>query len=73
MFQFPGDGMRIVIKSEQCTACGVCVSYCPDAFTFDRRGKVAIRYWEIPVGLEKDCSQIAEICPENALEVIYFV
>lgn len=64
--------MRVIIRPEQCSRCGVCVSFCPDVFTFDRKGKIALRYWEIPVGLEKECSQLAEICPQEALELVYF-
>lgn len=64
--------MRGEIKSDRCSGCGVCVSLCPDVFTFDRKGKAVIRYWEIPVGFEQDCQQIAAICPEEAFEIIYF-
>jgi ferredoxin len=64
--------MRVEIKSGQCTGCGVCVSLCPDVFSFDKKGKAETRYWEIPVGFEQDCSQVAAICPEEALEIIYF-
>ncbi|NLW32344.1 MAG: ferredoxin [Fibrobacter sp.] len=62
--------MKIVIKHEECNRCGVCVSFCPEVFHFDRKGKVTVRYWELPVGLEGDCKKVSEICPQDAIEVI---
>ena len=62
--------MRIVINQKCCSGCGVCVSFCPDAFRFDRQGKVVVRYWELPSGLEPDCKKATEICPQDAMDLV---
>ncbi|NLG15917.1 MAG: ferredoxin [Fibrobacter sp.] len=62
--------MRISINQECCTGCGVCVSYCPDAFRFDRKGKVVVRYWDVPVNIEQDCKEASEICPGEAIDIV---
>lgn len=66
-----GASMRIIIRSERCDKCGVCVSYCPEAFKIDRKGNVSVNYWELPVGLEQECGQAAQLCPQDAIEIIY--
>ncbi|MCK4307985.1 ferredoxin [candidate division WOR-3 bacterium] len=57
--------MRIKIKEEECTGCGVCESMCPDVFKVgdDEKAKVLT-----PEGCNDcDCQEVAESCPAEAI------
>jgi len=56
---------RPVIDHEKCVACGLCVSYCPEA-AVDRRGDSKP---EIDYRFCKGCGVCANECPQKAIEM----
>jgi 4Fe-4S ferredoxin len=67
---------EIILKAEQCSACGWCAINCPfGALEFKINGeKVAVERWllqEVKVHLEKCmcCGRCEEVCPRGAIEV----
>ena len=61
-----GIDMKAVIDKNTCTACGLCVSTCPEVFDLD--GDVAtVKVQPVPAAAEATCRQAAEECPVNAI------
>jgi len=68
---------KIVIDTERCKGCGLCVEVCPNqrieiADTLNKKGYYAARFKENPKKGEKGCTgcaQCALVCPEVAIEV----
>ncbi|NLE02310.1 MAG: ferredoxin [Fibrobacter sp.] len=61
--------MKLSINHQRCSKCGVCVSLCPDLFSFDRKGQIITRHGPVPQNLEHECRQTSEICPLDAIEI----
>jgi pyruvate ferredoxin oxidoreductase delta subunit len=57
--------LKPVIDHEKCVACGLCVSYCPEA-AIDRRGD---KKPEIDYRFCKGCGVCANECPQKAIEM----
>ena len=54
--------------NENCIACGLCPSICPEVFTMSDAG-VAVAREDVPSGQEGLTREAAESCPVDAIEV----
>jgi len=54
--------------TEDCTACGLCPSICPEVFEMgDDIAEVKVD--EVPADAEQACREAAESCPVQAIEI----
>lgn len=59
--------MKVFVNQELCIACGLCVSGCPEVFSFNADG-VAESAGEIPEGQVAAVESVKIYCPTSAIE-----
>lgn len=60
--------MKVHVDQDLCISCGLCVSSCPDVYTWNDEEKAEAKTEEVPEE-QKECAQeAAEGCPTDAIE-----
>ncbi len=60
--------MKVVINTDTCIACSVCVSMCPEVFEISG-DTVITKVDEIPSDLEESVRDAANSCPTDAISI----
>ncbi len=54
--------------NENCIACGMCVSVCPEVFSMSDEGYAVAIEEDVPTEVEDSAHEAAEGCPVDAIE-----
>ena len=54
--------------NENCIACGMCVSICPEVFSMGDEGFAVAVDGDVPSDVEDSAHEAAESCPVDAIE-----
>jgi ferredoxin len=64
--------MRAMVIQNKCESVGMCVKTCPYVFRFQEGSKKAtVIVDEVPPHLERKCLKAADLCPNNAIVVLF--
>lgn len=56
--------------NENCIACGMCVSVCPEVFSMSDEGHAVAIEGDVPTEVEDSAREAAEGCPVDAIEEV---
>ncbi|NLM37423.1 MAG: ferredoxin [Firmicutes bacterium] len=59
--------MKTKVDPELCIACGLCISTCPDVYSWDDDGKAQAVEETVPQEQESCAEEAAENCPTSAI------
>jgi ferredoxin len=59
--------LKTKIDPDLCIACGLCISICPDVYTWDDNGKAVAVQTQVPEDQEACAEEAAENCPTDAI------
>ena len=62
--------MKIKLHTEFCIASGACVLECPEVFSQDDDGQVALLVDEPPEHLHAKARRAAAVCPVTVIEIV---
>ncbi|WP_407926910.1 ferredoxin [Capillibacterium thermochitinicola] len=62
-----GDHLKTKVDPELCIACGLCISMCPDIYSWDDDGKAHAIEGPVPEDQESCAEEAAENCPTSAI------
>lgn len=61
--------MKAIVNKDECIACGLCVSICPEVFEFEADGKAGVVIDEVPKESTDGAIEAQEGCPTSAISV----
>ncbi|HBL35875.1 MAG TPA: ferredoxin [Firmicutes bacterium] len=59
--------MKTKVEPDLCIACGLCISSCPEIYTWDDDGKAVAVQAQVPEGQETCAEEAADNCPTDAI------
>jgi ferredoxin len=59
--------LKTKIDPDLCIACGLCISICPDVYTWDDNGKAVAVQAQVKEDQETCAEEAAENCPTDAI------
>lgn len=62
-----GDPLKTKVDPNLCIACGLCVSMCPDLYSWGDDGKAEAIEESVPEEHEACAAEAAENCPTDAI------
>jgi ferredoxin len=61
--------LKAIVDKDDCIACGLCPSICPEVFEMQDDGKAGTMVDEVPSGVEDSAQEAADSCPTSAISV----
>lgn len=64
-----GENMKAIVDQDTCISCGLCVSVCPEVYSFNEDEKSVAIDGDIPKECEESAKEGRDSCPVDAIDI----
>ena len=61
--------MKAIVDQDTCISCGLCVSMCPEVYSFNEDEKSVAIDGDIPTDAQDSAKEARDACPVDAIDI----